>query len=185
MLKFLDKIYEEIPLDDSADKDEQLLLYSLVRSLRPKTVVETGTHRGVTTLILAHAMLDAKIEGHVHTADPYSWEQQNNFDKFPELSKYITYHSIFGRDVPVEEIDFLFIDGFHEKQEVLMEWGALSPKLSESAVVVFHDCGYPGNEACDPNGAVEQIGVPTVWIPTKNRMRIYGQAHRFGELVGA
>lgn len=185
MLKYLDKIYEEILADDSADEAEQLLLYSLVRSLEPKVVVETGTHRGRTTLILAHAMLDQGVEGHVHTADPYPWGQQENFDKFPELSKYITYHAIPGKDVPVDNIDFLFIDGYHEKQEVLDEWSTLSPKLTEQAVVVFHDCGYPCNRLCDPNGAVEELNIPTIWIPTKNRMRIYGQAHRFGELVGA
>lgn len=177
MLENLPKIYDEILADDSADEAEQLLLYSFIRSTKPKTIVETGTHRGRTTLIMAEAIKDEGIEAHIHTADPYPWGQEENFAKFPELSKNITFHNIPGKDIHVEQIDFLFIDGFHEKAEVIAEWEALSPKLSENAIVIFHDCDYPGNKLCDPNGAIEELKIPTIWVPTKNKMRIFAKGH--------
>lgn len=166
------KIIELVPTDDSADEGEQLLLYSLIRALKPKTVVETGTHRGHTTLYLAQALKENQ-QGHIHTCDPYDWQQEKYFALFPDLEPYITYHRVRGDVLDVKDIDFLFIDGLHEKEEVEREIDHLFPLLTENAVVVFHDCGYPPNPLCDVNGAVLSRNLKTVWLPTHNKLRIY------------
>lgn len=173
-MKFLEEILTRIPQDDSADRGEQLFLYGLVRAIRPTVAVETGTHRGKTSLIIGHALMDNE-HGHLHTADPYDWEQEKNLEKFLDIKPYITYYRERGSflGTKLRKIDFLFIDGFHEKDEVLEEWDALSPHLTENAIVVFHDCAYPSNEHCDVNGAVKELGLTTVWVPTRNRLRIY------------
>lgn len=178
MLSFLDKMYVEVPTDDSADFGEQLFLYSLIRATKPKVIVETGTHKGLTTLFMAHALYDGQIDGHVHTCDPFPWDQLGNFRKFPELEKFITFYPIRGDAMEVQNIDLLFIDGFHEKEEVLSEWNNFKDKLSDEAVVIFHDCGYPHGLTCDPNGALKELGLTTIWLPTKNSLRIYAKGHQ-------
>lgn len=173
MILDFDKIDAEIPKDDSADQGEQFFLYGLVRAIKPELIVETGTHRGKSTLYMAQALLDNK-KGRIVTYDPFdAYDQEGNFRKFPEHEKIITYKKAKGETVEEANIDFFFCDGFHDKKTVVDEVKQFLPRLSPHAIVVFHDCDLEKNDACDVNGAVEELGLKTVWIPSKNRMRIY------------
>lgn len=172
-MKYKDDIDRELPKDDSTSEAEKSLLYWLIRDLKPKTVIETGTHRGYTSLYMAHALYDNGF-GHLTTCDPNTeWYAQGNFNKFPELAPYITYKAIQGKDLDVKDIDFAFIDGFHGKEDVLPELEMLLPKLSNSAVVVFHDCWYGNTDGV--NEALEEAKLKTLWLPTKNAIRIYSK----------
>lgn len=173
MLKFIELIEKEVPQDDSADIGEKMFLYGLIRGINPSVVVETGTHRGKTSLYMAQALYDNEGDGHLHTADPFDWGARGNFRKIPELEKLITFYDKPGKDVKVKEIDLLFIDGFHEKEHALDEFNAHKDNLTENAIVVFHDCHYGAEPNADVNGAVEELGIKTVYIPSVNRMRIY------------
>ena len=55
MLEFREEIDKKIPTDDAADIGERMLLYSIIVSIKPKVVVETGTHRGLTALYRSQA----------------------------------------------------------------------------------------------------------------------------------
>lgn len=166
-----EKIDREIPADDSTSEGEKMFLYGLIRALNPKVVVETGTHKGLTSCYMGMALKE-NGQGYLVTADPFEWGQRGNFAKFPELP--ITYFQTPGKDLKLHDpIDFLFIDGFHEKQEVLNEVAMLFPQLSPFAVVVFHDCHPSDSDSADVEGAIKELGFKTVWIPSKNAMRIY------------
>jgi predicted O-methyltransferase YrrM len=157
----------------AAQRGEGELLYALVRSTEPEYCVETGTHKGLTASYISQALSD-NGKGWLDTCDPIEWEAKGNLQRFEGVCAY---HQIRGVDLaPKQSIDFLFIDGFHEKEEVMSEWGHFYPHLSENAIVVFHDCHDPdkGHEmAANVNGAVRELGIDTVLIPTANRMRIY------------
>ncbi len=168
-------IIREVPADDSTSHGEKMLLYWLIRELKPQTVIETGTHRGLTTLYLAAALEDNNA-GHLHTADPNTeWGQLGNFRKFPTLEQRITYYPEMGETMinRLTDIDFAFIDGFHEVKDVVPEIQNLLPRLSERAIVVFHDCWYGNTDGV--NEAVEECGLQSIWIPTKNAMRVYSK----------
>ena len=174
MLEFIEKIDKEIPTDDAADLGERMLLYSLIVSIKPKVVVETGTHRGLTALYMAHALYD-NGKGVLYTAEPNDsmWGAKGNFRKFPELEKRIKYFEGMGKDMPVEgEIEIAFIDSEHEKEVVLGEMENFSPHFSEEAVVLFHDCGGD-NERVGVNAAIKELGLKAIILPTLNTMRIY------------
>jgi len=171
MLEFEDLIKKEVPSDDSTSVGEKLLLYGLIRALKPATIVETGTHKGLTTLYMAHAIYDEGYDGHIYTVDPYEWGAKANLDKIPELKDYTTYEQIRGDELEVDNVDFAFIDGFHEDFEVKSELDNLLPKLSKRAVVVFHDCWYGNTDGV--NEALEKYGLKTIWLPTTNAIRIY------------
>jgi predicted O-methyltransferase YrrM len=158
--------------DDDASKIEDcLFFYGFVRSLSPEVCLEVGTHRGVMALSIAKALKD-NGHGHLHTCDPIDLNQQDNFNAYPDLAPLITYERKQGQDMEVDKIDFLFIDGYHEKKWVEAEIKALFPRLSKQAVVLFHDCGGD-NEYVGVNEAVLQSGYSTILLPTRTRMRIY------------
>ena len=166
-----EKIIREVPKDDSTSRGEKMLLYWLIRELKPDVVVETGTHRGLTTCYMASAILE-NGKGHITTCDPNpEWGSRSNFDKFPELSNLITFKLTEGKKLQIPNIDFFFCDGFHSKQDVLEEIDAIFPYLSPVATVVFHDCWYGNTDGV--NEAIEERGLHSIWLPTKNAIRIY------------
>lgn len=166
-------IIKEVPQDDSTSLEEKMVLYNEIKKLKPKVVVETGTHRGLTSLYLLHALWE-NGEGHLHTADPYEWGAKGNFRKFPELEKHVTWYQLRGSEMISElnDIDFAFIDGFHEKVEVLEEMNALLPRLAENAVVYLHDTNG-SNEFCDVPGALKELGLKVEYLKTQNGMAKY------------
>ena len=170
MLKFKKQI-DALSQEDSANEGQKLIMYSFIRSMKPEVVVEVGTHRGVTALYMAHALYDNK-KGTLITCDPFDYGQEETFNKFPELKKYITFKKEKGKDLDVKNIDFLFIDGFHEKPYVLSEIESLFPRLTKESVVFFHDAGED-NEYVGVNEAIKEAGIKTILLPTEGRMHLY------------
>lgn len=170
MLHLKEKI-DELPQDSSAHEGQKLILYSFIRSMKPKVVLEVGTHKGATTLYLAQALFDNKF-GHLWTCDPVDYGQDRIFSRFPDLAPYITYEKMKGKDMEIGRIDFLFIDGFHEKQFVLEEIKALFPRLTKESVVFFHDAGGD-NPSVGVNEAIAEAGIKTILLPTEGRMALY------------
>jgi hypothetical protein len=171
MLKFEALITKEVPQDDSTSHEEKMILYDAIRELKPFTVLEIGTHRGLTSLYLAHALWE-NGQGHLWTCDPFEWGAQGNFRKFPVLEEHITWKQVKGKDFDLAPLDFVFIDGYHEKHEVLAEIDALWPKLSSQAVVYFHDTNG-ANEHCDVLGAIKERNLLVEYLKTTNGLAKY------------
>lgn len=215
MLTLNNKIIDVVKQStDSASFGEKMVLYSLMMSTNTKIAVEVGTHRGHTSLFMAHALYDLnKIEliklqnlksdnemnsnnelnnnelnknisfRKLITCDPYSYDQQETFDKIPELGDYIEYHQQKGEhlykliedkkiDLKGQMIDFIFIDGFHEYECVVNEVKTLYKYLSPKGLIVFHDCGGD-NAQVGVNRAIKDMGLQTVLIPTTNYIRVF------------
>ena len=173
ILSFADEIISEISDDDSTYIEDKLFIYGLIRSIHPDLCVEIGTHRGMTSLFIANALKD-NGGGHLVTCDPLDFSQEDNFDKFPELRCFITFVGQPGASLKLERpIDFLFVDGFHQKGHVLGEILRLFPQLSSKAVVLFHDAGGDVKDSVGVNAAVAEAKLHTVLLPTRGRMHIY------------
>ena len=154
-------------------REEGEFLYGLVRSIKPNFCVETGTHKGLSSCYIGQALKDNGA-GVLHTCDPVDLMQDAAIAT-AGLADQVKFHLTRGVDLPgTGTIDFLFIDGFHGMQDVLDEFVTFRPRLAENAIVAFHDCDLVPH--CGVNQAIDHLGLPTVWIPTKNRMRIY--SHR-------
>lgn len=161
-------LIKEIPSEDSTSREEKLILMQEILDRKPKVIVETGTHRGLTTCYLG---LAAKEVGAViHTYDPYDWGAYGNFGKFLDLP--ITYHQQPGKSCDLPQVDFFFCDGFHEKFHVIEELDTMLPKLSSNAVVYFHDTNGR-NEHCDVPGGIEHHNLKVTYLKTLNGMAKY------------
>lgn len=182
MLSLTNKINDVVEKStDSASVGEKMILYSLILSINAKNVIEVGTHRGHTSLLMAHALYDLDLQKKENrsliTCDPYLYNQQETFDKIPELGKYIKYYKEKGEHIHKylkedTKIDLIFIDGFHEYECVINEIKTLYKYLSPKGLVVFHDCGGD-NQQVGVNRAIKDLGLQTILIPTTNYIRIY------------
>lgn len=172
-MQFEELILKEVPIDDSTSLAEKMILYREIKELKPNVVLETGTHRGLTSLYMLHALWENGF-GRLYTADPFEWGAKGNFRKFPELEAFVTHKQIRGSLMiaEIEGIEFAFIDGFHEKVEVLEEIDALLPRLADGAVVYFHDTNG-SNESCDVIGAIKERKLKVETIKTENGMMKY------------
>lgn len=173
MIKIIDELNESIAQDDSATLEERMFLYSLLRAIKPKVAVEIGTHRGLAAIYMACALHDNGM-GILHTTDPVDYDQKTNVTKFHQLGNYIKTYLKKGCELDIKDVDFLFVDGFHEEEHVLAEMAHFMPRLTQNAVVVFHDCGGD-NVQVGVNAAIKKLGLETAFLPTGNTMRIYGK----------
>lgn len=116
-------------------QDEQLVLFALVKNLRPKRVLEIGYHSGGS----AHLILTALDgSGSLVSIDPDPKE-------FPdELLQWENFRLVVGsspEDIPDEPIDLAWIDGNHNAARPDLDgvWRHLVP----GGHVLLHDINYP------------------------------------------
>ena len=114
-------------------------LAQLVRTVKPKLVVETGTNRGISSCYMARS-LKANGRGRLITCEV----DHKVFDKAVELAKKLGVDDIIdfrlesSLDTVVEEpIDILFTDSLLDLRvkEIRKFW----PQLSTRSLIVIHD----------------------------------------------
>jgi predicted O-methyltransferase YrrM len=134
-----------------------LLYYSLLCSLESPepVVVETGTNRGFSTIVLAQALVDSGCRGAVHTVDidPVVVEKaKENLDQ-AGLRSRVVFHVgdsvAFLQDLvaEVDRIDFAFLDSRHEADVVLREFESILPRVVACGGRVYFDNTTSGGVA--------------------------------------
>lgn len=113
-------------------------LWAAIKVLQPKTVVELGRERGVSTII----MLDALPETSTLTSVDIVEEAVFLNSERAKRVNQITGHTLDVWEKVPDAIDFLFIDDDHTGVHVLSEWITYRPKLAPGAVVVFDDIHF-------------------------------------------
>jgi predicted O-methyltransferase YrrM len=126
---------------------DRLMLYSLVRGLRPKLALEIGVRWGGSARIIANGM-EENGAGRLVGIDP----QIKSFRAKPaELHgryKLIEGHSPEAIPQAVRMLggpfDFVFIDGLHIYDAVIKDFGGVLPYLADGAHILFHDTYHQG-----------------------------------------
>lgn len=114
------------------------LLYALVRSARPRTIVEFGTSLGVSTLYLAAGVAD-NGGGHILTTEMVESKAATAQETFVKagLNQYITVLTGDARSTLADvkgPVDFVFLDGMKGLyRDILL---ILEPILSPGALIV-------------------------------------------------
>ncbi len=123
-------------------RDEALLLFALVRVLRPRVVVEFGFHRGHSAL---NFLLALPPDGEIHSYDVTESAEQVASRLFAGTAKFHYHHksqeSFTLADVGGKEIDLVFFDAAHDLSLNVATFEKLRPCLAPRAVLAVHDTG--------------------------------------------
>ena len=128
--------------------------YWLVAALKPKILVELGTHGGGSYFSFCQSVVDNKLETKTYAIDTWMGEKQagfyseslfkkvmdfniEHFDNFSTLMK-MTFDEALN-EFDDNSVDLLHIDGFHSYEAVSNDFREWYPKLSKEAIVLFHD----------------------------------------------
>lgn len=118
-------------------------MFRLINWLKPDNILEIGTSLGLSTLYMQAAALDAEIitlEG-----NPSSIQiAQRNFSIFPYGNKIQILEGRFENTLPkalqkLGKVDFVFMDGNHQKEPTLQYFEQIRPFLTEKSVVILDD----------------------------------------------
>lgn len=152
--------------------DSAYLLYALVKSAKPKVVVEIGSARGRSTCFMGMALKENGA-GKIYAIDPHTvtaWNDADSVDTYDILKGNV---ASLGLNAFVEilrktsgevaenwtqEIDILFIDGDHSYAGAKRDWDLFSPFVKSFGSVIFHDTLWDLKP--DPRYARPDMGVP-------------------------
>jgi len=159
--------------------------YWLVGQLRPDVLVELGTHNGVSYAAFCDAVLDGGLPTRCFAVDTWQGDEHaGRYDEqvFAELQQFhdrrygqfsrllrMTFDSALEQ-MPDGGVDLLHIDGEHTYEAVSHDFHAWLPKLSDRAVVLFHDT----------NVRERNFGVWRLWHELRQRYSGFEFLHSHG-----
>ena len=126
---------------------------AMVAPIDSKFLVEIGTHKGGSALILAAA---AEEKGQILCCvDPFDlyFPDYSRIElifrknmKEAELTNWKLIKAFSEDAAPAfqDSIALLYIDGNHEYEYVLKDWKLWAPKLIPGGILMFHDRGHDG-----------------------------------------
>lgn len=134
----MDKARGYIYRNDGDMRAHEFFLYSLVRGVRPKRILEIGVRDGVSTLAMTQAVHDGNVAVDYHVCDIDS----KCLLLQPQLPLTINFHIQPSDDLALEwkfPIDLLLIDGCHEYSQVYRDFTNYLPFITTGGFVLFHD----------------------------------------------
>ena len=141
-------------LESSAWADHAPFAFWLIGQHKPRTLVELGTHGGYSYFAFCQAVKSKNLPTQCYAVDTWRGDEHAGFYNeafFQRVSDYNeSNYAAFSRlvrstfDEAVKHfddgsIDLLHIDGLHFYEDVKHDFETWRPKLSDRAIVLFHD----------------------------------------------
>ena len=132
---------------------DRIVLYALIRGLKPKTYLEIGVHWGGSSRIVANAM-EANGFGKAAGLEPNTGEfrpKPNELHgRYSRVAGYSPEDTAKAADLLGESVDLAFIDAVHTYTAVKTDLTGVLPVLSPDGYILFHDAFHQGiNQAVD------------------------------------
>ena len=130
------------------------IAHLLTEQLKPKIIVELGSHYGVSLFSFCEAAETLGIETHIYGIDTWQGDEQAGYYGDDVYNKVRTHLDQFHKqrasllrclfDEAVKNfqdksIDLLHIDGLHTYDAVKHDFLTWKPKLHEEGTILFHD----------------------------------------------
>jgi predicted O-methyltransferase YrrM len=175
------KLYGDQNKGGGVNPGDRRALYYLVMALKPRNVLEVGTHIGASTLHIARALKRLNLRGRMTSVDIVdvndpeggAWKQlrlpksPRDFASQLECLDHIDFRTMACLDfmhTTRRRYDLVFLDGDHSARAVYQEVGAALSILETGGVILLHDYYpgamplYPDNATiCGPFHALERI----------------------------
>ena len=157
----------------------------VVELTEPRLFVELGTHGGDSYCAFCQAVATFNLPTRCFAVDTWKGDEHAGFFTDEVLENLRAHHDeTYGNfssliratfDEAVDQfedgsIDLLHIDGFHTYEVVRHDFETWTPKLSDRAVVLFHDTNERGGE----------FGVWRLWAEVSERHPHFEFAHGHG-----
>lgn len=128
--------------------------FYLIDVLRPKSIVELGTHHGVSYCAFCQGVKELDLETRCYAIDSWQGDSHSGLYESDVLSELEEHHNpkYDGFSQLIQSnfddalgyfadhtFDLLHIDGFHTYEAVKQDFEKWLPKLSDRGVVLFHD----------------------------------------------
>jgi predicted O-methyltransferase YrrM len=129
-------------VDGPLQRDEALFLHSLVRVVRPRTIVELGFLHGHSAFNFLRA-LDS--EGRLYSFDIDPACEARARELFGHDPRFVfrvrSQDALTSEDVDSRPVDFVFLDASHDLAVNQTTFALLRPMLSPDAILAIHDTG--------------------------------------------
>ncbi|MFA9463372.1 MAG: class I SAM-dependent methyltransferase [Velocimicrobium sp.] len=152
--------------------------YDLLKYIRPKRIVELGTHYGCSLFAFLQATKNFTIDTELFAIDTWRGDEQAGFyddtvwnlvnrtidEKFKneKVTLLRKYFNEALNDIDDESVDILHIDGLHTYEAVSEDFHSWLPKLKSNGIVLFHDIASELN-----------YGTNTFWEETRKKYKDY------------
>jgi hypothetical protein len=140
--------------------------YDLTAYLKPKRIVELGTHYGCSFFTFLQASKDLDIQSEIIAIDTWKGEEHSGaygeevlelvrltVETYYKSQNYKLLRKTFDEALPdIEDcsVDILHIDGFHSYDAVRHDYVTWIDKVDDDGIVLFHDidptCGYGSSQ---------------------------------------
>lgn len=157
----------------------------VVQAHRPRSLVELGSHRGISYFAFCQAVKELGLSTRCHAVDTWEGDSQagyyendihrsvvernaRSYASFSTLLR-MTFDDALG-EVPDGSVDLLHIDGLHTFEAVSHDFTTWLPKMSSRGVVLFHDT----------NVHTEGFGVQRFFAPLRERYPSFEFLHGNG-----
>lgn len=152
---WLDRFPEHEFVIGPIQRSEAIMLYGLIKTLRPRRVIELGFYKGDSCSVLCAATAtdpNATVESY-----DINWVDEGAKNalkaQYPHLSvELCDQRLVMDRTITDNRlVDFLFLDASHDFEINKATWATFLPRFSSNAVVMVHDTGLWVDEHC-PDG---------------------------------
>ena len=178
------------------NKGDQKAIYYLIKGLKINSVLEIGTHIGVSTYYFANALKDVDNDYNIVTVDIIDVNDINikHWKNFGATNSPLSLMEIGGLSDNVEFIksnsvdymksctqnfDLIFLDGSHEAEVVYNEIPLALSLLNPNGIILLHDY-YPNNKPIWNNNVI--LPGPYLAINRYNNEAVDFKASPFGDL---
>lgn len=157
----------------------------IIGALRPRVFVELGTHSGTSYAAFCEAVIRSGAPTRCYAVDTWLGDPQagrytddiyNDLNAF-NLVRYGSFSTLLRKtfdaardDLADGSVDLLHIDGLHTYEAVKHDFDTWLPKLSDSAVVLFHDTQERQSD----------FGVWRLWSELRHSYRGFEFTHSHG-----
>jgi predicted O-methyltransferase YrrM len=138
----MEKAINDIATNDLKSPKISQLLYRLAADLKPNTIIELGTCLGITTIYLKNANPAAKVYT-LEGCPEIAAVANERFIK-TGLTDIELITGDFSKTLPgvineLDKLDFVFVDGKHQKDATLKYFEWCLPKVHENTLLIFDD----------------------------------------------